>query len=175
MKAVVVYRSKSGFVKKYAQWIGEELGADVIEGSKVTPEKMGEYDAIVYGGGLYAIGINGVKLITSNLDKLRGKKIAVFASGASPVRPGAIAEICSQNFTKEQLQQIRFFYMRGGFDFNKLTLVDKILITLLKFKIRRKRKEARETDERGMLAAIDRPADFTRQRNIAELVKYIRE
>jgi hypothetical protein len=31
MKALVLYRSKSGFTKKYAEWIARELSAEVLE------------------------------------------------------------------------------------------------------------------------------------------------
>ncbi len=33
MKTAVIYRSKSGFVKKYAEWIAEETGADLFDGA----------------------------------------------------------------------------------------------------------------------------------------------
>lgn len=174
MKAVVLYKSKSGFVKKYAEWIAEELSADLFEASKVAPSIFDAYDTVIYGGGLYAIGINGVKLITSNLNRLKGKKIAVFASGATPPREKDIKAVQDSNFTPEQLQQIKFFYLRGGFDYKKLKPVDKILMNLLKLKIRIKKREEREPDEIGMLAAYDRPMDFTKRKNIEELIAYVK-
>jgi hypothetical protein len=76
MKTLVVYRSKSGFVQRYAEWIAGDLKADLLEGSGVTVDNLTGYDAIVYGGGLYESGINGVKIITGNLDQLEGKRIA---------------------------------------------------------------------------------------------------
>jgi menaquinone-dependent protoporphyrinogen IX oxidase len=173
MKTIVVYKSKSGFAKKYAEWIAEELSAGLIEASKVTVESLSAYDTVIYGGGLYVGGINGVKLITQNLDKLKGKKVVVFASGASPAREEAINEVRNKNFTPEQQQRIRFFYLRGGFDYSKLQPLDKVLMILLKLKIKRKRKTELNSDERGMLAAYDQPADFTRKKNIDELISYV--
>mgnify|MGYP000992876959 CR=1 FL=1 len=77
-KTLVVYKSKSGFTKKYAEWISRQLKAEIREASKVTVETLFDYDTIIYGGGLYAGGISGVKLITKNFKRLKGKKIAVF-------------------------------------------------------------------------------------------------
>lgn len=127
---------------------------------------------MVYGGGLYISGINGVKLITENLDKLRGKKIAVFATGATPGRKEEIDEVRDKNFAAEQQKQIRFFYLRGGFDFKKLKPVDKVLMTLLKWKL--KLKKEKTADERGLLAAYEKPADFRSKKKIEELVAYMR-
>jgi len=177
MKTVVVYRSKSGSVKKYAAWIAEELQADIFDAAQVTVtvESLQPYDTVIYGGGLYALGINGVKFITENLDRLTGKKTVVFATGASPAREDAINEVRDNNFTSEQQKQIRFFYLRGGFDYSKLKPLDKVLMTLLKWKIRWKIKTKKELvpDEKGMLAAYAKPADFTRKRNIDELIAYV--
>ena len=171
MKTVVVYKSKSGFVKKYAEWIAAELAADLFEAGEVTVDTLAAYDTMIYGGGLYIIGINGVKLITENLDKLGGKKIVVFATGASPVREETITEVRDKNFTAEQQERIRFFYLRGGFDFSKLRPIDKVLMTLMKWKLRRRKNPT--PDERGMLAAYDKPMDFTNRKNIEELIAYV--
>lgn len=176
MKAVVVYKSKSGFARKYAEWIAAELPADLVEGSKASASVFAGYDAVVYGGGLYAAGINGVKFITSNLDKLEGKRVAVFATGATPPREEALEEIINRNFTADQLAKLKFFYLRGGFDYGRLKPADKVLMTMLKAKIRLRRLMERKLhpDETGMLAAYGKPIDVTNRKNIAPLVEYIR-
>jgi menaquinone-dependent protoporphyrinogen IX oxidase len=173
MKTIVIYKSKTGFVKKYAEWIAKELSTDIFEASKVTVNMLSSYDTVIYGGGLYAVGINGVKLITQNLDKLVGKKVVVFATGASPFREEVISKVRNKNFTSEQQKHIRFFYLRGGFDYSKLKPFDKVLMTLLKWKMKSKNRKELTPDERGMQAAYDKPVDFTRKRNIDELISYV--
>ncbi|ACL75015.1 flavodoxin domain-containing protein [Ruminiclostridium cellulolyticum] len=174
MKAVVVYKSKSGFVKKYAQWIAEELQADIYEASKIDVNMLMLYDTIIYGGGLYAVGINGLKILTKNLDKLKDKKLVAFATGATPSRSEDIEKVKNANFTPEQQKYIRFFYLRGGFDYTRLKLIDKVLMNLLKLKIKSKNKNKLIPDEKGMLAAYDEPIDFTSKKNIEELILYVK-
>lgn len=171
MKTLVLYKSKSGFTKKYAEWIGAELGADIFEASKVTAGMMTAYDTVVYGGGLYAVGINGVKLITENLKRLKDKKVVVFATGLSPAGEEAINEVQNKNFSSEQQKQIRFFYLRGGFDYNKLKPFYKAAMSLMKWILKRKKNLA--PDDQGMLKALDQPVDFTRKNNIDEIVSYV--
>ena len=173
MKTAVVYRSKTGFTKKYAQWIAAELAADLFEDSKIGAKRLADYDTIIYGGGLYAGGISGVKLITKNLQQLKAEKIVVFATGATPERAETTEELRKQNFTPGQLERIRFFYLRGGFDYNKLSPLNKLLMNLLKWSL--KRKPQLTADERGMLAAYDTPLDFTREEKISDLVSYCRQ
>ena len=172
MKAIVIYKSKTGFVKKYAEWIAEELAADLFEASKVTSDMLAAYDIVIFGGGMYAVGINGVKLISKNFDNLKTKKVVVFATGASPAREEVIHEVLDKNFTSEQQKYIKFFYLRGGFDYSKLSLLNKVLMKMLKWKLKRKTKLT--PDERGMLAAYDTPVDFTRKKNIGELIAYVK-
>lgn len=172
MKTLVLYRSKSGFVKKYAQWLAEELHGDLKDAKTVRASEFAQYDAIVFGGGLYMTGIHGVRIIKGNLKKLQGKRVAVFASGASPARPETVVKVRDRNFTQAQQKQIGFFYMRGGFDYAKLTPVDKFLMRLLQWRLFLKREKT--PDERGMLSAYRKPQDFTRRDNIRPLVKYLR-
>jgi hypothetical protein len=131
-----------------------------------------KYDLIIFGGSLHAVGISGVRLIKNNLDKLADKKIIVFTTGASPSREDIPEEIINKNFSEEQRKKIMFFYFRGGFDFNKLDLMNKTLMTLLKWKIRMKRD--RTPDEKGMLAAYSLPMDFTKREYINPLLEYAR-
>jgi flavodoxin len=172
-KVAVVYRSKSGFTKKYAEWIAAATGADLIDGRAAKPKDLLAYNTIVYGGALYATGINGLSLITKNYEALKHKKLIVFTLGATPVRPEIVEEIRSKNFTAEQQQRIRFFMLRGGFDKNKLTLVDKALMVLLKANL--KNRKAPTADERGMLAAYEHPLDFTDEKHVAPIVAAVLE
>jgi len=175
MRTVVIYKSKTGFTKKYAEWISEALSADVFDVSEVNTDILTAYDTVIYGGGLYAVGINGIKLITKKLNKLKDKKVVVFATGASPFREEAVNEVRNKNFTSMEQEHIQFFYLRGGFDYSKLKPIYKVLMTLLKWHIKWKIKRKIELthDEKGMLETYDKPADFTRKKNIDEIITYV--
>jgi menaquinone-dependent protoporphyrinogen IX oxidase len=174
MKAVVIYRSISGFTKRYAEWIAEELGADLFDSRKAWPESLSAYDVVVFGGNLHAVGINGVDALKRRLAGLAGKRIIVFATGASPARDAIPDEVLDANFSPEERGMIRFFYLRGGFDFRKLDFPNKVLMTLLKWRILMKKEADRDLDDRGMLAAFARPVDFAKKENIRPLVGYAR-
>jgi flavodoxin len=172
MKAIVAYRSISGFTRKYVEWIAEELGADLMDCREAKRETFSAYDLVVFGGSLHAVGINGIGVIKRNLDALAGKAVIVFATGASPSREDIPEEILAANFTAEQRGKIKFFYLRGGFDYGKLDVPNKLLMTLLKWKLRARRAADRTPDERGMLAAYGRSVDFTKRDNLKPLLDY---
>ena len=169
MKTIVAYKSKSGYTKTYAEWLAQELGCDIKENAELS-DIIG-YDTIIYGGGMYAGGFNGIKLITKNLDKLYEKKIALFAVGSNPGREHDMQPFWDKVLTAEQQKNIGHFYLRGGFDFSKLTSGDKILMKMLK--VRLQKLKERTEDEQGMLDAYDTPVDFRDKDNIKPLIDFV--
>lgn len=174
MKTLIIYKSKTGFTKKYAQWLSESLSADIVEFSNVTKESYVNYELIIFGGGLYVLGINGLKKILKDFTYYKNKRLIVFATGATPNREETTNEIRNVNFTPGQQQDIKFFYLRGGFDFSKLGIIDKLLMILLKIKLKMKKESKRSPDEKGMLAAYEQVSDFSKQKYIEEVVDYIK-
>ena len=49
MKGIIVYKSKYGATKKYAKWLSEETGFDIIDVSDVKVADLQEYEIIVFG------------------------------------------------------------------------------------------------------------------------------
>ena len=167
---IVIYKSTSGFTRKYAEWIAEDLKADLFDARKFDAQKLADYDMIVFGRSLHAVGISGVKLLKENFTRLAHKKIIVFAVGASPYKEKITEEIATKNFSVEQQKNLKLFYLRGGFCFDKLDFTNKIVMSL--FRVRLSLKKNKTPDEKGMLAAYSRPIDCTKKENIKAIVEY---
>lgn len=174
MKAIVYYKSKTGFTRKYAGWIAAALGCDLAEANALNLKRAGDFDVVIYGGGLYVRGIHGLKAFLRNPFLKPDVKIIVFATGATPLRDETTRQLREINFPEPQQRQISFFYLRGGFDFSKLGPWDQFLMTLLKLKLRLKPEHRRSPDEKGMLAAYEGSADFSKERYIDELVSLVK-
>jgi menaquinone-dependent protoporphyrinogen IX oxidase len=171
-KTIVIYKSKYGSTKKYAEWIAAELSADLRSRSEVKVDDLNNYDTIIYGGSLHAVGISGLELIKENLNSFNNKKIIVFSVGAAPIKEETINAVVEANFGPEERSKIKFFAMRGAFNYGKLNLVDKTLMFLLKLKLKSKKPEDLNDDNRGLLESYEKPADFTDKASIIPLVKY---
>ncbi len=170
MKTIVVYKSKYGYTKRYAEWIAEELSCDIKENAAFSD--ISGYDMIICGGGCYAGTINGSKLITKNLARLSGKKLILFAVGSSSGADKDIIPFWEKNLTVEQRQAVAHFYLRGGFDDSRLGSADKLLTNMLKSHLKKVKDPDEET--RGLLAAYDTPVDFTDKKRLKELLEYAR-
>ena len=80
-RTVVIYKSKHGSTKQYAEWIGEELDCPVIAEKDFSKKDFDKYDNIIFGGCVQAGGIMGFDLIKKNMRRLEEKKIVTFAVG----------------------------------------------------------------------------------------------
>lgn len=173
---VVVYKSRYGSTKKYAQWISEEIKADLFDKSKIDISKLKEYDTIIYGGGLYASGISGVSIIINNYEKLKDKRLVVFTVGlGSTDREEVFIPIIEKNFSKEMLEKIKFFHLRGGIDYKKLGLVHRSMMAMLKLVICRKDPNELSDEDKEFLDTYGRQVDFADKKTIVPLLLFLKD
>ena len=66
-KGIILYQSKYGATKKYADWLKEETGYDCIETKQAKVSLVQEYDVMILGGGVYASGIAGLGFLKKNI------------------------------------------------------------------------------------------------------------
>lgn len=171
----VIYKSQYGSTKKYAEWISTEVYGDLFEASEIKPKDLVDYDTIVFGGGLYASGINGVSIITNNFEELRGKNLVIFTVGLASTEDTIIFNpIIKKNCTEEMRKSIRFFHLRGGIDYKRLNLIHKPMMAMLKAVTARKGTDKLSEDDKMMLATYGSKVDFTDRGTIAPLVDYVK-
>lgn len=175
MSTIVIYKSKYGATKLYAEWIGEALGCEVKDASKVKVNDLKNYDRIVYGGGLYAEVINGVTLITKNQEILKDKKIAVFTTAITPLdlREYYDKMVIEKNFKSGLSDNIKVFNFLGKMIIDELSLVHKTALKTLK-KIMTA-KENPSDMEKLLIKLCDANVDLCDRASISSLVEYIKE
>ena len=175
MSTIVVYRSKYGSTKKYAEWIADELECEMIEFKDAKIEELVKYDTIIYGGGLYAEVINGVYLLTKNFDKLKDKKIVVYSTGITPLKYREYYDklVIEKNFKPEMLEKIKVFNFMGKMILDELSLPHKTALKALK--VIMQNKENPSEMEKLLVELCDANGDFSDKEAIGDLIKYVKE
>lgn len=174
MNTLVIYRSKYGSTRQYAEWIAEALGADVKEAHAVTVEELLTYEGLVYGGGLYGETINGLGLITKNLERLADKRIAVFSTGLTPPDCHEYYDkmVLERNFKNGLPTNVRVFHYLGKMKMEELTLVHRTAIKALK-KLMSGKENPTEL-EQLLIKLCDADGDFSDRASIDSLVEYMK-
>lgn len=171
-RGIILYQSKYGATKKYADWLVEETGYDCIETKAAKVANLQNYDVIILGGGVYASGIAGLQFIKKNIGRLENKKIVVFAVGASPYDEKAIMQIREMHF-KDGLRNIPLFYCRGTWDEEKMKLADRTLCKVLQKVVAKQNPDEYEPWQIALMCAVGQKCDWTDKSYLESLLKYI--
>ena len=121
MKILVTYQSKTGFTKKYAEWISEELNCDLKELKRV--KNILEYDLIIHGGWIMGGLVKGYKKII----KMKPKKLILFGVGYTSKKDVDIKKMIEDN----KLGEIPFYYFEGGMNPKKMGFVGRTMVKLV--------------------------------------------
>ena len=170
MSGIIIYKSKYGSAKKYAEWLKEATGFEMAEADKVKIEEVIKHDTIIFGGGIYAGGISGVAFLKKNISKLQGKKIVAFCCGASPYDADFMKALKERNLSGE-LSGIPLFYCRGGCDIANMHFADKTLCKMLVKSVSKKDPAQREVWETALVEASESAHDWTDKSFIAPILE----
>ncbi len=121
MKTLVTYQSKTGFTKKYAEWISRELSCEMKTVSELKPEDIAACDLVIHGGWIMGGMINGLNKIR----EMKPPKLVVFGVGFSHK-----GEKDEQVVEVNKLGDTPFFYMEGGMDPKKMGLFSKLIVKM---------------------------------------------
>lgn len=172
-KGTIIYQSKYGATKKYADWLVEMTGYDCIEIPKAYVEEIERYETIVLCGGIYASGIAGLSFIKKNMSRLKDKQIAIFCVGASPYDDSALNEIKVHNL-KDNLRDIPLFYGRGAWNESKMTFKDRTLCKLLQKAVAKKDPSTYEPWMKALMCAVGQACDWTDKKYLIPLMEYLK-
>lgn len=173
-KGIILYQSKYGATKKYADWLVEETGFDCVTTKNAKIETVRNYDVIILGGGVYASGIAGLQFLKKNTNQLTDKKIAVFAVGASPYDEGAIQQVRAMHF-KDEISNVPLFYCRGAWDEEKMKFGDRILCRMLQKTVAKQNPDEYEPWQKALMCAVGQKCDWTDKAYLEPLLKHIKE
>jgi menaquinone-dependent protoporphyrinogen IX oxidase len=172
MNGIILYRSKYGATKRYAEWLSEETGFPVLDAKTAKIEHVMEYDVVIFGGGVYASGISGVSFIKKHFEVLRDKTLLIFCVGASPYDEEALHVLANNNL-KGELSDLPLFYCRGVWDLQKMSLIDRTMCKLLFKAIAKKDPSTLEIWERALIEAGEKSCDWTDKKYLAPVIEHL--
>ncbi len=169
-KGIIIYQSKYGATKKYAVWLREMTGFACEEASKAAWHKAAQYETVIVCGGVYASGIAGLSFLRKNINLLKGRKVAVFAVGASPYDEKALDEIKAHNL-KNELKDVPLYYGRGIWDESRMKFTDRTLCRMLQKSVAKKDPATYEPWMKALMCSIGKTCDWTDKKYLTPLLE----
>lgn len=159
---VIIYGSVYGTTKKYADELSRRLGCEAISYEKVGD--INAYQTIIYMGGLYAGGVQGMKKTMKKLNGISGKKICIVTVGlADPTDEKNIEHIrmnIKAQVSEELYDKAQIFHLRGGIDYSKLSFLHKKMMGMLYKKLKNIPEEERDAETSGLIETYNKQVDF---------------
>ena len=175
MKTLIIYTSQTGFTKRYAEWLADRTGGDLLDlkaAQKKSADHFKDYDAICYGGWLMAGNVVKAKWFFEKASDWKGKRLAVFCVGGSP-NDNPDVDIFLQNvLSEEQKSYIKVFYCQGGFNYEKMKAPSRLAMKMFVSTLKNK-KDATEK-ERGMAEKMSSSYDISDIKYIEPIVAHLK-
>lgn len=172
-KILVLYKSKYGATKKYAQLLKDALPCDVFPIDGYDFRDLVQYDFLILAGGIYASGISCMKYVRKNVQALRHKPGAIFAVGASPFEPEAFEAVKNRNLRDLPLK-FPLFYGRGMYDESQMSLKDRTLCKLLRKSLSKKGPSSFEPWMKAFFEAEGKSCDWVDRTYLEPLIAYLK-
>ena len=155
---VIVYESKTGFTKRYADMLSAKTGLKVFRVKELA--RVNGDEEVIFLGWMKVGQIQG-------LDKLQKYNIkAVCGSGTGRTAEPDTETVIARN----KIEGIPFFYLRGGcFPLKELKGIDKIMMSLF-VKMLKARKDKDEKQEEA-ISIIENGFDGVKEENLQPVME----
>ncbi len=172
-KILVLYGSRYGAAKQYAQWLSEDLNADCMDIREAGQADFSPYQVVLFGGGVYASGIEGMPKFRAVLPRIGAAPAAVFAVGMSPGEDtAAVQAVKKQNMT-ENVSLLPFFYCRGKMDLSKLKFLHRTMLKMMRKSLAKQEGKALSPAEQAILSLDDKPMDWTSREYLKPMEEWV--
>jgi len=175
MKTLVVYTSQTGFTQRYAEWLAEEMNADIInikEAQKKDADFFDSYEAIIYGGWAMAGTVSKVKWFLDKASSWKDKRLALYCVGGGPSDSPDIKGMFNNTLDDDQKKYIKTFYCQGGFNYEKMNIPSKMAMKMFVSSL--KRKKNLTEDEKIMVEKMSSSYDISDKKFIEPIVEYLK-
>lgn len=167
---IIVYKSKTGFTKKYAELIAAETGAEVQPVEKTDMKSLTAHDVVVFGGRCCGGFVDGLDDFKKQAGKNGITNLVVFCTGATPaVMTDMIGEMWEKNLSEEELSKIPHYYLESGICYEKMNFADKMMMKA--FRHMMKKKTDKTEYEEAMAKAIEQSYDNSSPENARPLIE----
>ena len=175
-KAIVIYTSKRGSTKQYAEWIAEDLGCEAIplSDSRMKDINLYEYDCIIYGGWIRGSGIVDFDKFGKMLDPELMQRLIVYGVGMADETADNYAQVWGYSIGKldPKNENRSIMYILGGrYSPAEVQGLDKFLMKIMKTVLISGSTPEARTRANFMKDRIENGVDMVFRDNITSLVK----
>lgn len=171
--AIIIFGSCYGTTKQYAEALSRKTGIEARSYEKAGD--LNRYKTIVYMGGLYAGGVQGMKKTLGKLTDTFDKKLLIVTVGlADPTAQDNVDHIRSkmkEQLSKEAFENAHIFHLRGGIDYSRLSLKHKMMMSMVYKKAVKLPEEKKDSEVRAMIETYNKEVSFFDETSLDPIIQ----
>ncbi len=158
---IIVYESKTGFTKRYADMLGGKAKLKVFSVKELS--KINKDEEIIFLGWMYGGKVKG-------LNKVRKYNVkAVCGSGTGRTAEPDVETVTARN----KLEGIPFFYLRGGcLPLKEIKGMDRIMLSMF-LKMLKSRKDKDERIQESIVI-IENGFNGVKEENLSPVIEWLK-
>ncbi|MCM1329309.1 MAG: hypothetical protein NC253_07680 [Ruminococcus sp.] len=173
-KVAVVYSSKYGHTKQYAEWLKEDVDADAVDISKFNITQMLAYKLVIFACGVYGDKLSIMDFVKKNITAIPVQKTMVMAvSWYTNDSKEAKDKLIADNYPEEFKGKVPMYVVNSGMDKKAVSKMDSVKLVAAKLAI--EKKDGRSSDDINALGILNGYSDPTSKDNLASIKKAIDE
>ena len=177
-KYIVIYTSKRGSTKQYAEWIAEDLGCEALPLSAAYGLDLHGYDCVIYGGWIRGSGIVDFDKFARMLDDEIMKHLLVYGVGFADETADNYAQVWGYSIGKidpKNERRVLMYILGGRYDPAAVGGLDKFLMKTMRAVLLSGSTPDAKSQANMMKDRIDNGCDLVRRENIDSLVRDARK
>lgn len=129
MRGIIIYKSKYGSTKQYAEWLHDETGFELYE-VKQCPADLSQYDVVVIGSNVHAGKVSLAGWIRNRWPLLQEKDVYLLLVNIT-ADPQLVANFVPQSLPPEIATQLKVFPVGGRYLLEQMTGFDRTIIKMV--------------------------------------------
>lgn len=172
-KILIIYKSSTGFTKKYAVLLAKRLNCTVVDLKHTKSVSLSDFDTIIFGTRAHAESIDGLKKFRKTLHQYgrAGLDILFVTGAASASEKEAIDRLWKNNLTADELAHLPHFYLPAGLCYEKMSFTDKMMMKGLAAMLKSKKDKTEKDIE--LEQRILNSFDISSEKYIEPIITYI--
>lgn len=172
MSKIVIYKSKTGFTKKYASIIANELGCKAVRLEDTTKDMISTYDTVIFGSRIIAGSIDELAKFQRLILSCNVQNVIMFVTGATPNEgKDIIDEMWTKNLG-ENIDKTPHFYMQSGINYSDMPFFERMMMKIAGYVM--KHKKNKSENDLQFEKAISTSYNISSEEYAKPLIEYVK-
>ncbi len=133
MRTIIIYASKYGSTRQYAEWLGNETGYPIFNIKDIQADIIKDYQRVIVGSSVHMGRLDISSWMNKHWHLMEDKPVILFSvNGTPPEQKEELQKILEFSLPKHILENVNYFPLQGRLIYAELNFWHKLLVKMMK-------------------------------------------